>query len=156
MGGVKIRKLRREDASQIARIARAIDKTGPRLDFRRILEDQVWTTSGAGLVAEVEGKVVGYMIGTISSGSFGADKCAWIAQFGVDPKCMGQGIGQKLADRIFKIYRGKGVKTVLTSVKWDSTDILSFLKTLGFDRSEFINLHKTIEDAPPDARTDVR
>lgn len=144
MSAVKVRKIRKEDAPQVMRIARAIDKSSPRVDYGRIVDD-IQASSDAGLVAEIDGKVVGFMLGTVSSGSFGVDKCAWIVQFGVDPKFMGQGIGKKLADRIFEFYRRKGVKNVLTTVKWDSTDILSFLKTLEFDRSEFINLHKVIE-----------
>lgn len=143
MSAVKVRKIRKEDGPQLTRIARAIDKSGPK-DLGRIVDD-IRTSSDLGLAAEVDGKVVGYMVGTVSSGSFGVDKCAWIVQFGVDPRFMGQGIGKKMADRMFEFYRRKGVKNVLTTVKWDSTDILSFLKTLGFDRSEFINLHKVIE-----------
>jgi hypothetical protein len=30
-------------------------------------------------------------------------------------------------------------------VRWDSTDMLSFFKTLGFDRSNFINLRKVLK-----------
>jgi len=58
---------------------------------------------------------------------------------------MGQGIGRSLAKRIFKVYKEKGVTHVFTSVSWDSTDLLSFFKTLGFDRSNFINLRKTLD-----------
>lgn len=145
MSRTKIRKIRREDAAQISRIARAIDKSGPVVDFKKLLQDETQISSDAGLVAEVDGKIVGYMIGTVSSGSFGADKCAWIALFGVDPKFMGQGIGKRLADGILKVYKKKGITNVLTTVKWDSTDILSFFKALGFGRSEFINLHKVLD-----------
>lgn len=145
MSEVKVRRIRKEDAPQIARISRAIDKTAPAVDFKRILDPGVRTSSDASFVAEMDGQVVGYMIGTVSSGSFGVDKCAWIVLFGVDPKYMGRGIGKRLAEVIFDFYRKKRIKNVLTTVKWDSTDILSFFKTLGFDRSEFINLHKVIE-----------
>jgi len=34
---------------------------------------------------------------------------------------------------------------VFTLVRWDSADMLSFFKTLGFDRSNFINLRKTLK-----------
>ena len=145
MSQVKVRRIKKEDAPQVSRIARAIDKTAPTIDFRRILDPGFKTSSEAGFVAEIEGKVVGYMIGTVSSGSFGLDKCAWIVLFGVDPKLMGQGIGKQLAEKVFEYYRKRKIKNVLTTVKWDSTDILSFFKTLGFDRSEFINLHKVLE-----------
>ncbi|PIP35560.1 MAG: GNAT family N-acetyltransferase, partial [Desulfobacterales bacterium CG23_combo_of_CG06-09_8_20_14_all_52_9] len=39
----------------------------------------------------------------------------------------------------------EGIHNVHTSVQWDSTDLLSFFKTLGFNRSNFINLSKTLD-----------
>ena len=53
--------------------------------------------------------------------------------------------GKKLAEEILKAYEKKGVTEIFTSVRWDATDILSFFKTLGFERSNFINLWKKIK-----------
>ena len=64
------------------------------------------------------------------------------ANVGVDPKYMGQGIGDRLAQEVFNFFKVKGIKDIYTSVRWDSTDLLSFFKRLGFDRSNFINLRK--------------
>jgi hypothetical protein len=58
---------------------------------------------------------------------------------------MGQEIGASLAKEIFEYYKAHGIDNVYTSVRWDSTDLLSFFKTLGFDRSNFINLRKVLE-----------
>jgi len=85
------------------------------------------------------------MVSYITSGNFGTDRCAWIARFGVEPKYMGQSVGQSMAKSVFKFYKAKGIQTVYTTVKWDSTDLLSFFKTLGFDRSDFINLRKSLD-----------
>jgi ribosomal protein S18 acetylase RimI-like enzyme len=145
MDDVIIRRLRKEDGEDINRIDAAITKTRSKLDFKRIVEEEVEKAVDASYVAELRGKVVGYMISYVTSGNFGADQCAWIAMFGVDPKIMGQGVGQRLAEEIFKFHKGRGIKEILTSVRWDSTDILSFFKTLGFERSNFINLRKTLD-----------
>jgi ribosomal protein S18 acetylase RimI-like enzyme len=96
-------------------------------------------------VADYEGRVVGFMISSILSGVFGAEKSAWIALLGVDPKFMGRDIGRALAREIFAFYRERGIKHIYTSVRWDSTDLLSFFKTLGFDRSNFINLRRVLD-----------
>jgi len=144
MDDLIIRRLKKQDVEDISRIDSAITKKRSKLDFKRIVEEEVEKTVDASYVAELRGKVVGYMISYITSGNFGADKCAWIAMFGVDPKIMGQGIGQRLAEEIFKFHKRKGIKEILTSVRWDSTDILSFFKTLGFERSNFINLQKPL------------
>ena len=45
----------------------------------------------------------------------------------------------------FKSRAEKDIKHIYTSVRWDATDMLSFFKTMGFDRSDFINLRKGLE-----------
>jgi len=137
--------MKETDAKAIGRIDAAIEKRPTLLDFEQIVAEEVTRKVDASYVAEIKGKVVGFMISYITYGNFGADRCAWIAMFGVDPRWMGQGIGKRLAEKIFKVYKEKGVTEVFTSVRWDATDILSFFKTLGFERSNFINLWKKID-----------
>jgi ribosomal protein S18 acetylase RimI-like enzyme len=137
--------MKKTDAEAIGKIAAAIEKKPSPLDFKQIVSEEVKRKVDTSYVAEIKGKVVGFMISYITYGSFGADRCAWIAMFGVNPKLMGQGIGKRLAEEIFKVYKEKGVMEVFTSVRWDATDILSFFKTLGFGRSNFINLWKMLE-----------
>ena len=141
-----IRKIRVEDADEINRIQAGIIKSPNDTDFRRIIEGQVRKEDEeASFVAEIDGRVVGYMISYIIYAAFGLDKSAWIAELGVDPRFMGQGIGKELAEEIFKFYSQRNIKHILTSVRWDSVDLLSFFKTLGFDRSPFINLRKELD-----------
>ena len=142
---LQIRKIKAEDASDIGNIQAAITKSPTNIDFRQIIEDQVRKDEDVSFVAEIDGKVVGYMISYIVFGGFGLEKGAWIATLGVDPKFMGQGIGKRLAEEILEVYRKKGINDIYTSVRWDSVDLLSFFKTLGFDRSNFINLRKELD-----------
>lgn len=145
MENLKIRELRMEDADDIHRIQASIVMRSDQIDFRRIIEEQTRRSDAAGFVAELQGKVVGFMISYTLSGGFGIDKSAWIAILGVDPKFMGQGIGNSLAKETFRFYKEQGIENIYTSVRWDSTDLLSFFKTQGFDRSHFINLRKVLE-----------
>jgi ribosomal protein S18 acetylase RimI-like enzyme len=142
---LEIRRMRAEDAIDISRIQSAITQLPATIDFRHIIEDQVRKGEDASFVAVISGKVVGYMISYIVFGGFGLEKGAWIATLGVDPKFMGRGIGKKLAEEILAVYRQKGINDIYTSVRWDSVDLLSFFKTLGFDRSNFINLRKALD-----------
>ena len=137
--------MKKTDAKAMSEIQAAIEKRPPLLDFKQIVAEQVKRKLDSSFVAEIKGKVVGFMISYITYGNFGADRCAWIAMFGVNPKLMGQGIGKRLAEEIFKVYKERGVTEVFTSVRWDAIDILSFFKTLGFERSNFINLWKKID-----------
>ena len=145
MDKVRIRKLQKEDAQEISRIYAGITRTAVDADFKRVVEEHAQRDDEACFVAEREGKVVGFMISYILTAGFGITKSAWIPTLGVDPDFMGRGIGASLAEEIFKYYKARGIENVYTSVRWDSSDMLSFFKTLGFDRSNFINLRKIID-----------
>jgi ribosomal protein S18 acetylase RimI-like enzyme len=141
----QIRRLKVEDAEVIGQIYAAITRRPVEPDFKSVVEEHAQSGEQACFVAEHQGKVVGFMISYILTAGFGEAKSAWIATLGVDPNFMGQGIGASLAQKIFKIHKAAGIENVYTTVRWDSTDLLSFFKTLGFDRSKFINLRKVID-----------
>ena len=141
---VLIRKIELADADQISEIQSSITNTAAGIDFRRIIEQQLQRDEGIGYAAEVGGRVVGFMISSFVYGGFGLDKSAWITNFGVHPDFMAKGIGKSLANELFKAYKQKGIKNIFSAVPWDSVDILSFFKTLGFDRSSLINLRKDL------------
>ena len=144
MENLIIRTLKKEDASEIDRINEVITKIPAKDEFMRMVEDLAQNPGNHSYVAEYQRKVVGYMISYVLSAGFGIGKSAWIATVGVEPKFMGQGIGKALAIEILEFYSKKDIKNIYTSVRWDSTDMLSFFKTLGFSRSHFINLRKEI------------
>jgi len=139
-----IRPMRSEDSDEISRIYSDITKTPVETDFAKMIQSHAQRKDSACFVAELHGRVIGFMISYILTLGFGIEKSAWIATMGVHPKYMGQGIGARLAEEIFKSYETQGIKRVYTSVRWDSTDLLSFFRTLDFERSDFINLTKKI------------
>jgi len=142
---ITIRKLKAEDSEAIADISEDITQTPVDTDFKRMVAEQAQKSQNASFVAVLEGAIVGYLISYILPGSFGTDKSAWVAMIGVSPRVMGQGIGENLAAETFKFYKKEGIKSIYTSVRWDSTDLLSFFKRIGFDRSNFINLRKEMD-----------
>ena len=144
MDNFQIRRLKVEDAEAIAQIYADITRSPVEPDFKSVVEEHAQSGEEACFVAEHQGKVVGFMISYILTAGFGEAKSAWIATLGVDPNFMGQEIGASMAKKIFDIYKATGIENVYTTVRWDSTDLLSFFKTLGFDRSKFINLRKVI------------
>ena len=144
MEDIRIRELEAADADDIAVIYASIVRKPVEVDFKALIEQHAQNENDICYVAELNGKIIGFMISYILTFGFGIDKSAWIASLGVDPEFMGQGIGDRLARQIFDIYKRMGITRVYTSVRWDSTDLLSFFKTLGFDRSRFINLKKDI------------
>ena len=140
-----IRRLGEQDLTDISKILKTITEKRGIIDYRRAVEEEVKNKNRVSFVAELDSKVVGFLITYILYGGFGLEKSAWIGLFGVDPKYMGQGIGKKMAQEVFKEFKKMDVLNVYSSVKWDSTDLLSFFKFLGFDRSDFVNLEKTLD-----------
>lgn len=144
MDNIIIRRMAINDVDEICEIYRSIIQKPVNPDFHQLIVQHAQKEKEGCLVAEWNGQVIGFMISYILTLGFGMEKSAWIATLGVKGECMGQGVGRSLANGIFKYYHDKGIEYVYTSVRWDSPDLLSFFKTLGFDRSNFINLRKKI------------
>jgi ribosomal protein S18 acetylase RimI-like enzyme len=142
---IKIRKMMIKDLPQIVMIEEAITKAEVSQKKKGFLRDHIQKEGGVSFVAYAEGQVVGFIISEILTNSFGLDQGGWIENFGILPQYMGQGIGRTLAGHLFEVYRKKKIFEIYTSVRWDSVDLLSFFKSIGFDRSRFINLYKRLE-----------
>ncbi|MBT4874722.1 MAG: GNAT family N-acetyltransferase, partial [Desulfobacula sp.] len=90
---VNVRAITLNDAAQIQNIRQAISEDDGEVDFKKIIEQQVFAGAGeSSLVAEVNGTVIGYMISTRLYAGFGIKKSAWIMAIGVHPDYMGQGV----------------------------------------------------------------
>lgn len=143
---VSIRKWKVGDADDICQIYSLITNKGVDADFKRMVLEraQKIDAKDGHFVAEVKDKIVGFLISYILPIGFGAEDCAYVATMGVHPKYMDQGIGAGMTKEVFMYYKAHGITNVYTSVRWDSTDLLSFFKTMGFERSNYINLKQVI------------
>jgi ribosomal protein S18 acetylase RimI-like enzyme len=141
---IKIRPLELRDKKAIFGIQEAITKYRADKDWEQLVEGYIKNSGETSLVAELDGKVVGFMLGDIKVYGFGVGRSGWIEVIGVHPRYMGGGVGKKLGNELIKIFKTKKVKHIFTSVRWDSGDLLAFFKSIGFDRSDFINLEKKI------------
>ena len=146
MPGIKLRKLVARDISQIIAIHGAVTKKKTRRRWvEQMVKDHLRKQKGVGFVAEKEGQVVGFIIGEIKGEGFGLEKSGWLEVVMVHPRYMGTGIGYAMAHKLFDDFRRRGIRDVHTSVLWDAVDMLSFFKSLGFDRSTFVNLIKHVD-----------
>lgn len=101
-------------------------------------------TNFLGRVAELEGVVVGFMIGEVRRWEFGQPSCGWITALGVDPDCRRLGIGRRLLAELLDYYRQKGLQDVRTIVEWADGDLLQFFHSMGFIRGPFVELQKSL------------
>ena len=142
---IKIRTLKTEDIDEIAKIQEAITKRRVTRNWRRVVERYIARNPDTCLVAATRGKAVGFILGDIKEWGFGVERGGWIEVVGVNPREMGKGIGRKLGLALLKYFKKQGVKRVFTAVQWDSGDLLAFFKSIGFNRSNFINLEQKLE-----------
>jgi len=143
--GIKTRTIRAEDIPLIVSIQESIIKKKVSMKWVQMVEHHLRKQEAVGFVASREGQIVGFIIGEIKGEGFGLEQSGWIEVVGVHPRQMGIGIGQALAKKLFEFFKKKGVLDVYTAVRWDAEDMLSFFKSLGFDRSTFINLRKHLD-----------
>jgi ribosomal protein S18 acetylase RimI-like enzyme len=107
------------------------------------------------LVAEIQGKVVGFILGYVSGWEFGVpDTIGWIDTLGVDPAYQRRGIGKALFNELLEIFKlsgreetietetrkVEGVNVVYTLASWTDWDLLQFYHAMGFQKGEMLNL----------------
>ncbi|HEV2249250.1 MAG TPA: GNAT family N-acetyltransferase [Candidatus Limnocylindria bacterium] len=96
-------------------------------------------------VAEVAGKVAGFMMGEVRGGEFGLEEpTGWIEFFGVDPDVRGRDIGRTLMDALLAHFRGQGAHIARTMVAAADTDIAGFLKAMRFTPAAVTALEKRL------------
>jgi ribosomal protein S18 acetylase RimI-like enzyme len=99
------------------------------------------------LVAEIEGKVIGFIVGEVSGWEFGIpETIGWISTIGVDPSYQHRGVARRLSEEFIRNLKAIGVTIVYTLVNWNDWDLLTFFRAMGFTRGgEMINLELKIE-----------
>ncbi|MDH3255291.1 MAG: GNAT family N-acetyltransferase [Acidobacteriota bacterium] len=84
-------------------------------------------------VAELDDRVVGFMLGEVRSGEFGLEEATgWIEVMAVDPAMRGRSIGRLLAEHVLEHFKAQGAKTVRTLVDDEMEGIAQFFTALGF------------------------
>ena len=101
----------------------------------------------SGLVAELDGEVIGFIVGEVSGWEFGIpETVGWVSTIGVDPDYQHKGVARKLSQEFIKKLKAIGVSVVYTLVNWSDWDLLKFFRAMGFSRGgEMINLELKIE-----------
>ena len=89
------------------------------------------------LIAEADGKVVGFMLGDVRSGEFGLDEpSGWIEVLGVDPEVRGHSIGRMLLDGMIGNFKARGAHAVRTLVNEETqAPLLGFFKKAQFGQT---------------------
>jgi len=146
LSSLSIRPVNVEDIDAIVDIdRRVLGKSRP--DYWKKLIPQNPQYPFSSLVAEFEGKVIGFVFGEVSGWEFGVpDTIGWLSIIGVDPDYQHKGIARKLSQEFVQNLKTIGVSVIYTLVNWNDWDLLKFFRAMGFTRGgDMINLELKID-----------
>ena len=144
MRSIHIRTMSKGDADAILEIDRKITGKKRKEFWLTRVAYGIARDPSASLVAEVDGKVVGFILCDLRGGGFGPNEDGWIEILGVHPDHQRKGIGRILCEEALKHFKDKGAKRVRVSFSWSAADVVSLLRSLDFERAECITLEKNL------------
>lgn len=96
------------------------------------------------LVAELQGEVVGFIVGEARAWEFGSPLCGWVFAVEVNPKRRTMGIAQRMFREICQRLKQAGVSTVRTMIDIDDKVTLSFYRSQGMRTGRNIEMELQI------------
>lgn len=142
---VNIRPLSRKDLEAIVEIDEKVLGERRRDYWEKKLQMMDDKASQVSLAAEVQGQVLGFILGDVSGWEFGVpDTIGWIDTIGIDPAYQKKGLATALAHELIARLRAIGVGSIYTLVSWNDWDLLQFFHAMGFTRGDMINLELKI------------
>jgi ribosomal protein S18 acetylase RimI-like enzyme len=144
MEPVKLRVLSIKDLNTVADIDESLLGTR-RAGYWESRLEKAETSGVPSLAAEVNGEVVGFILGTASGWEYGIpENVAWIDTLGVRKEYKQKGIARLLFKEMFSMFKKVGVDTIYVFVDWKKWDLLQFFDKMGFKRGDMINLEMKI------------
>ena len=144
MEPVKLRVLTMKDLDTVADIDESLLGTR-RVGYWETKLEKAETSGVPSLAAEVNGKMVGFILGSTSGWEYGIpENVAWIDTLGVRNEYKKKGIARLLFEEMFSMFKKVGVDTIYVFVNWKDWNLLQFFDKMGFKRGDMINLEMKI------------
>jgi ribosomal protein S18 acetylase RimI-like enzyme len=148
---IPVRAMRAADLESVVAIdAAASGRRRPRyfeLMLQRALQDSALQIS---LVAERDGQVVGFLIGSLYYGEFGVvEPSASIDAIAVHPAFRRQRVGRALLRQLRLNLGALRIATLRTEVAWDDFELLAFLRRHGFHPAGRLCLESAVDATAP-------
>jgi len=134
---LSVRSMREDDLNAIVAIdAAASGRRRPR--YFEVMLHRAITQAGVqiSLVAEVDGRVIGFVIGSLYYGEYGVvEPSASIDAISVAPDSRGKKVGQALMHQLRLNLAALRITTLRTEVSWDHFELLAFFRSQNFKPS---------------------
>lgn len=148
---IVVRAMRESDLEPVVDIDAHGSGRRRRQYFEKLIETSVKHADlQISLVAEIEGRVAGYLVGTLYYGEFGlVEPSATIDAIGVDPAARRQHVGRALLRQLRHNLGALRIGSIRTEVPWNSLDLLAFLKHEGFELADRLCLECAVDPTAP-------
>jgi ribosomal protein S18 acetylase RimI-like enzyme len=142
---VKVRPLTDLDIDAVTRIDERITRRYRPEVWEERIAYYIRRDPDSSQVAELGGKVVGFMLGEVRGGEFGLDEpTGWIEFFGVDPDVRGRSLGRALIEALLAHFRAQGAHIARTIVASEDAGIAGFLAAMAFVPAPLTTLEKRL------------
>jgi GNAT superfamily N-acetyltransferase len=141
-----VRPLEPADLDAIAAIDEKLSGQ-PRKDYwRRRLELASLRPPWMSVVAETDGRVVGFLFGWVGESEFGIPRSTgWVDLIGVDPAYRGRGAARALLARFVESGRElRALERVATLVDLGQEDVREFFLRQGFQPGRMVQLERCV------------
>ena len=132
------------DLPAIVRIDEKLSGTTRKEYWQKRLEMSLLRPPWMSLVAETDGRVVGFVFGWVGEAEFGiAEPTAWIDLIGVDPAYRGRGVGQALVDRFAASGEElRAIAKIATLIDLGQGDVREFFLRRGFHHGPMVHMER--------------
>jgi GNAT superfamily N-acetyltransferase len=143
---ISARAVELSDLDAIVRIDEKLTGQTRKEYWRQRLEIAALRPPWMSLVAETDGRIVGFLFGWVGESEFGiARPTAWVDLIGVDPPYRGRGVGHALVDRFVSSGRElRAIEKVATLIDLGQADVREFFVRLGFHHGPMIQMEQSI------------
>jgi len=101
------------------------------------------------LVAEVEGRIVGFALGTMMKKPRSSWRYGWLLWLGVSRRMKHRGIGTRLMNQLTERFIDAGARMMLVDTDDENHDALALFRKLGFgDEMKHVYLSKNLVSHP--------
>jgi len=141
-GELRIRKMTEADLPKIKDIDKELVGPHRSISWPLRVEAHWWVYRGLpNFVAEVDGEVVGFILGDVRGVEYGTEVGGWIDMMGVTSKHQSKGIGRKLVEAFCAECQQQKVK-VRVVVVGDDKRLVKFWTSVGFCKGNLVSYEK--------------
>ncbi|HTI57015.1 MAG TPA: GNAT family N-acetyltransferase [Verrucomicrobiae bacterium] len=144
--GINVRPIEPSDLDAIVQIDEKLSGQIRKDYWQRRLDIAVLRPPWMSLIAETDGRPVGFLFGWVGESEFGiARPTGWVDLIGVAPPYRGRGVAQALLRRFVDSGRElRAIERVATLIDLGQADVREFFTRVGFHHGPMIHMEQSI------------